>query len=77
MNQLKIYKRNGYEFQVVERIGNVARAVGRKGKSEIHDVFTIIPFDHHELQCPPQGISSFDNEDQAREMFLAMQQATR
>ena len=38
MKQLKIYKRNGYEFQVVEQSGDVARAIGRKGKSVLHEV---------------------------------------
>ena len=41
MNNLKYYKRNGYEFQIVQRNGDVCRAVGRKGKIETHEVFIV------------------------------------
>jgi hypothetical protein len=34
----QIYKRAGYEFQVVETKGNVSRAIGRRGKATLHDV---------------------------------------
>jgi hypothetical protein len=33
-----IYKRAGYEFQVVKTLGAVSRAIGRKGTKEMHDV---------------------------------------
>ena len=74
MSHLKYYKRNGYEFQIVERTKNVARAIGRKGKRELHDVLFIIPFDGNELQCPLQGISTFSTESQAIEKFNELTQ---
>ena len=62
MTELKYYKRNGYEFQIVERIGNVARAVGRKGKQEQHQVVTILEGERISIidHC-----HTFDNEGQA------------
>ena len=38
MSDIPIYKRNGYEFQTVERFGNVSRAIGRKGNFKLHDI---------------------------------------
>jgi len=53
----KIYKRDGYEFQVVESCGDVSRAVGRKGKYERHEVIT------------PSATHAYDSEGQARRKF--------
>lgn len=66
----KFYKSAGFEFAVVQRKGDITRAIGRKGKAELHHVTAII-----------RGITSageletvwrFDNEAQAVEKFNKM-----
>jgi hypothetical protein len=37
-NRMKYYKRNGYEFAITERSGDVCLAVGRKGKITTYEV---------------------------------------
>jgi len=63
----KIYKRDGYEFQVVEQSGDVSRAIGRKGKAELHDVIALTG-DKLETRW------SFATEYQAREKFKGCSQ---
>jgi len=60
MNELKYYKRNGYEFQVVQRSGDVCRAIGRRGKTEIHQVI-----DHGKFR-------TFSSEEQAVDLFTEL-----
>jgi hypothetical protein len=69
MNQPKIYKRAGYEFQVVESSGIVSRAVGRKGKRELHDVVMATSADN---SCR----FTFDTEQQAIEKYGRILQAS-
>jgi len=83
MNELKYYKRNGYEFQIVQRSGNVARALGRKGKQENHEVFHVQSHNGREIagihvpaaEFPPSNEQwgskgwTFSSEAQAIERF--------
>jgi hypothetical protein len=61
MTTPNIYKRNGYEFQVVERVGNVSRAIGRKGKREIHDVTIASPHNNctFAFSSEPEAVEKF------------------
>ena len=67
MNQLKYYKRQGYEFQIIERIGDLCRAVGRKGTHEIHDVTLQLRGD-----ITRQSAWTFATEKQAAEKFAEL-----
>ena len=83
MKKLTIYKKNGFEFSVVERVGNVARAIGRKGKVENHEVFHVQSHNGREIagnfaeaaEYPPSNEQwgskgwTYSGEDQAKEAF--------
>ena len=67
MNQARIYKRDGYEFQIVDQCGLVSRAIGRKGKQVIHDVIM-------KMGDSIEGRWTFATEAQAIEKFNAITQ---
>jgi ssDNA-binding Zn-finger/Zn-ribbon topoisomerase 1 len=67
VNNLKYYKRNGYEFQIVQRNGDVCRAVGRKGKSECHEVFL-----DYDGDIQGRAFWRYDSEKQAVEKFAEL-----
>jgi len=86
MKQIKYHKRNGYEFHVVDRIGNVARAIGSNGKAITHEVFIVQSHEGREIngksfppaEFPPSNEQwgskgwTFVTEEAAKERFLNM-----
>jgi hypothetical protein len=82
-NRMKYYKRNGYEFAITERSGDVCLAVGRKGKITTYEVFImqhnaeriIAGVTIQASQSPPGNEQwgrkgwTYSSEDQAREKY--------
>jgi len=71
MSHLKYYKRNGYEFQVIQRNGDVCRAVGKRKNSVIHQILRVgvIPATKEEHEIP---MHTFSSEKQAVEKFAEL-----
>jgi hypothetical protein len=68
MSELRYYSRNGYQFQILKRRGDIARAIGRNGKSERHEVIHIIP-DKSGEKSSAVAFWAFSNEAQAIAKF--------
>tara|TARA_R110000868_G_C10861943_1_gene761577 strand:- start:155 stop:379 length:225 start_codon:yes stop_codon:yes gene_type:complete len=67
MTQPTIYKRGGYEFQVIKTKGNVYLAIGRRGKSELHDVII--------AKEGGNEVLTYLSGEQAREKFAKLTQS--
>jgi len=89
MKKLEHYKRNGYEFEVVDRIGNIAMATGSNGNEKTYEVIIVQSHDGREIngnslppaEFPPSNEQwgskgwTFSTEDAAKQSLLNISNA--